>query len=48
MSNPFHVGDPVVDLAQGRPMIVLDARLDDRPVLKTLVSIVRYAWRFVS
>lgn len=24
-SNPYRIGDPVVDLAQGRPMIVLDA-----------------------
>jgi hypothetical protein len=23
--NPFKIGDPVVDLAQGRPMVVLDA-----------------------
>jgi hypothetical protein len=25
MSNPYQVGDPVVDLAQGRPMVVLEA-----------------------
>lgn len=25
VSNPYQTGDPVVDLAQGRPMIVLDA-----------------------
>ena len=23
--NPYHIGDPVMDAAQGRPMIVLDA-----------------------
>lgn len=23
--NPYHIGDPVVDLAQARPMVVLDA-----------------------
>lgn len=25
MANPFKIGDPVVDLAQGRPMVVLEA-----------------------
>jgi len=24
VSNPFHIGDPVMDAAQGRPMVVLD------------------------